>query len=55
VRGKSVNHKEVGDLLIDGREGTVQIAHAREVAALLESLGYNDRSAKEWVSRISFP
>ena len=48
MRGKSVNHKEVGDLLIDGREGTVQIAHAREVAALLESLGYNDRSAKEW-------
>jgi len=42
-----VNHKEVEDLLIDGREGTVQVAHGCELAALIESLGYNDRSAKE--------
>ncbi len=42
-----MNHKEVEDLLIDGREGTVQVAHGCELAALIESLGYNDRSAKE--------
>src|SRR5205823_9865423 len=42
-----MNHKEGQDLLFDGREGAARVVHAREVAALMESLGYTDRSAKE--------
>jgi len=42
-----MNHKEGQDLLFDGREGAAQVVHAREVAALIESLGYTDRSAEE--------
>jgi hypothetical protein len=43
----TLNLKEVEDLLRNGGKGTPQFVHAREVAALLESLGYNDGSAKE--------
>jgi hypothetical protein len=43
-----MNHREQEDLLMDARECTVQVVHAREVAALIESLGYTDRSAREW-------
>ncbi len=42
-----MNHKEGQDRLFDDREGAVQVVHAREVAALMESLGYTDRSAEE--------
>ena len=42
-----MNHKEGQDLLFDGREGAVQVVHARELAALIESSGYTDRSAAE--------
>src|SRR5437764_14126151 len=42
-----MNHKEGQDLLFDGREGAAQVVHAREVAALIEALGYTDRSAEE--------
>ena len=35
-------------MLFDGRAGAVQVVHAREVAALIESLGYTDRSARQW-------
>ncbi|MGB7845224.1 MAG: hypothetical protein WBL63_06385 [Candidatus Acidiferrum sp.] len=43
-----MNLKQQETLLIDGPEGTAQIVHAREVAALIESLGYTDRSARNW-------
>ncbi len=38
---------EIEDLLIKGRNGTAQVVHARELAALMESFGYTDRSAQE--------
>ena len=41
-----MNQREHEDLLMTG-EGSVQVVHAREVAALIESLGYTDQSAKE--------
>ena len=40
--------KNPDDLLNDVRKASPQIADAREVAALIESFGYNDRSMKEW-------
>src|SRR5207253_6456951 len=43
-----MNHKEDKVLLMDAQESTAQVVHAREVAALIESLGYTDRSAREW-------
>ncbi len=43
-----MNQKEDKDLLMNGREATLPAVHAREVAALIESLGYTDRSAREW-------
>ncbi len=42
-----MNNKEIEDLLISGRKGTAQVVHARELAAQIESFGYNDRSARE--------
>jgi hypothetical protein len=42
-----MNNKEIEDLLISGRNGTAQVVHARELAALLESLGCTDGAAKE--------
>src|SRR5271169_758652 len=42
-----LNREEIENLLRSGETGTPKFVHAREVAALLESLGYNDRSAKE--------
>ncbi|MGB9433089.1 MAG: hypothetical protein WBQ89_12665 [Candidatus Acidiferrum sp.] len=42
-----LNRKEVENLIRSGEIGTPKFVHAREVAALLESLGYNDGSAKE--------
>lgn len=36
------------DLINEVRQIAPQIADAREVAALIESFGYNDRSVKEW-------
>jgi hypothetical protein len=42
-----LNPVEIENQLRDGEHGTSQFVHAREVAALLESLGYNDRSVKE--------
>ena len=38
---------EVEDLLIDSRKKGAQFAHDLEVAALIESFGYNDRHANE--------
>src|ERR1700739_3265041 len=35
------------ELPING-EGTAQVVHAGELAALVESLGYTDGSAREW-------
>jgi len=46
-----MNYKEDKNLSFDARDGAVQIVHAREVAALIESLGYTDRS----VSELGFP
>ncbi|PYU67546.1 MAG: hypothetical protein DMG49_18415 [Acidobacteria bacterium] len=43
-----MNHNEDKDPLMNGRESRLQLVHAREVAALIESLGYTDRSAREW-------
>src|SRR5437660_7692461 len=43
-----MNHKEDKVLLMDAQESTAQVVHAREVAALIESLGHTDRSAREW-------
>jgi len=42
-----MNNKEIEDLLISGREGKAQVVHARELAALMESLGCTDGLAKE--------
>jgi hypothetical protein len=42
-----MNNKDIEDLLISGQKGTAQVVHARELAALIESFGYTDRSAKE--------
>src|ERR1700739_91477 len=41
-----MNPKEVR--LMDNREGATRVVHAREVAALIESMGYTDRSATQW-------
>lgn len=38
---------EIEKLIRSGETGTAQFVHSREVAALLESLGYNDRTAKK--------
>ena len=43
-----MTHSENKDLLLDGREGAVQVVHDRELAALIESCGYTDHTAKEW-------
>src|SRR5437588_7256413 len=43
-----MNHNEDKDPLMNGRESRLQLVHAREVAALIESWGYTDRSAREW-------
>ena len=43
-----MNQKEDKNLLMNGREAMLPAVHAREVAALIESLGYTDRSAREW-------
>jgi hypothetical protein len=40
--------KNPDELLEDVRKASPQVADAREVAALIESFGYNDRSMKEW-------
>ncbi len=42
-----LNPKEIEKLLRSGEAGSTKFVHAREVAALLESLGYNDKSARE--------
>ena len=42
-----MNPREIRDLLGSSREVTAPIVHPREVAALIESLGYNDRYAKQ--------
>jgi hypothetical protein len=42
-----MNNKEIEDLLISGWKGTAKVVHARELAALMESLGCTDGSAKE--------
>jgi len=41
-----MNYKQIEDLVISGRAGTSQAVHAREIAALIESFGCNDRMAK---------
>jgi hypothetical protein len=38
---------ELEDLIVRGRQGRVRFLHARELAAVMESLGCTDRSAKE--------
>lgn len=43
-----MNHQEEEKALFESREGAVPVVHAGEVAALLESMGYTDRSAKAW-------
>src|SRR6266705_415147 len=43
-----MNHKDDNDRMIDSGVDTVRVVHAREVAALMESVGYTDRSAREW-------
>ncbi len=43
----TLNLKEIEQLLRSGGNGTPPFVNAREVAALLESLGYNDQSVKE--------
>ena len=42
-----MNHKEHEDLFTNDRV-TAQVVHAREVAALMESMGHNDQAAKSW-------
>jgi hypothetical protein len=42
-----MSDEEVEDLLTDGRKQGAQFAHDLEVAALIESFGYNDRYARE--------
>jgi hypothetical protein len=51
----ALNLKEVEDLLRNGGKGTPQFVDAREVAALLESLGCNDGSVKELGYSSIFP
>lgn len=46
-----LNRNEIEAQLRKGEHGTPQFVHGREVAALLESLGYNDRSVK----RLGYP
>lgn len=41
------SNKEIEELLLSGRQGKSQIVHARELAALMESLGCTDRAAKD--------
>jgi hypothetical protein len=43
-----MNPKGDKDRLIGSRLAPVRVVHGREVAALLESMGYTDRSAREW-------
>jgi len=43
-----MNPKEDKIRLMDNREGATRVVHAREVAALIESMGYTDRSATQW-------
>ncbi|HYY72987.1 MAG TPA: hypothetical protein VE778_05290 [Candidatus Bathyarchaeia archaeon] len=43
-----MNHQEDEKALFESREGAVPVVHAREVAAVIESMGYTDRSAKAW-------
>src|SRR5256886_9998808 len=43
-----MNQKEDKNLLMNGREATLPAVHAREVAAMIESVRYTDRSAREW-------
>ena len=40
--------KKDKNMLVDSREGATRVVHAREIAALIESLGYTDRSAAQW-------
>lgn len=40
-----MSHQEHADPFINGRD-TAQVVHAREVAALMESMGYTDQSAR---------
>lgn len=42
-----MNHKGDKGPTIDNRVDMVRVVHAREVAALMESLGYTDRSARD--------
>lgn len=42
----TLDQHEIEKLIRSGETGTTQFVHPREVAALLESLGYNDRSAR---------
>jgi hypothetical protein len=42
-----MNH-EKREELPKNEEGTVQVVHAGELAALIESLGYTDQSARQW-------
>jgi hypothetical protein len=49
-----MSHKGYKDRLIDNRVDAARVVHAREVAALMESLGYTDRSAREWGFRDVF-
>lgn len=43
----TLDQHEIEKMLRSGEAGSTQFVHSREVAALLESLGYNDRSANE--------
>jgi hypothetical protein len=43
----TLDQHEIEKLIRSGQTGTTQFVHPREMAALLESLGYNDRSARE--------
>ncbi len=43
----ALNRHEIEEQLRNGEHGTPRFVHSREVAALLESMGYNDKSAKE--------
>ncbi len=44
----SLNRTELESLLRNDSNGAAQFLHAREVAAVLESLGYSDRSVKQF-------
>lgn len=43
----TLDRDEIEKLIRSGETGTTQFVHPREMAALLESLGYNDRTAQE--------